>query len=174
MNPGSRQKQLRFDAAWKLRHIFFSFNLPINTIASLWACFYALIMGIPIKKEFFVSSAAIWNNVARLHYIDKTTHANKFKNAITHLSKYGFRRYIYLSSDDSKHFKRNRHILITTTFDSCDTDDWTTANFVHPTCRLVTSAVNMVKSSNATMNADEIISLLGLEGAAYIGKRYDR
>ena len=56
-----------------------------------------------------------------------------------------------------------------TTFEGCDTDDWTTANFVYPTCRLVTTAVNMVKSSNARMNTDELIDLLGLEAAAYIG-----
>ena len=32
INEGSRQKAMRFDVAWKLRHIFFSFNLPINTL----------------------------------------------------------------------------------------------------------------------------------------------
>ena len=118
MNPGSKQK-----------YIFFSFNLPIDTTTSLWACFYTPIMGMPIKKKFFASLTAIRNNVAKLNYIDKATHSNAFINAITGLSRYGFLCYIYLSSNNSKHFKRNYHILITTIFDSCDTKDLTTTNF---------------------------------------------
>ena len=169
MNESSRQKELTYDSSWKLRHIFFSFNLPAHTISSLWACFYAIIMDRPITKEFFACTSTIWNHVHRLHYIDKANHATTFNNAIKRPSKYGFQRHFHISSDDSKHFKKNRHILIMTTFAGCDMDEWTTANFVNPTCRLVTSAVNMVKSSNAKMNADELITLIGLESAAYIG-----
>ena len=55
-----------------------------------------------------------------------------------------------------------------TTFEGCDTEEWMRANFVYPTCWLVTSAVNMVKSSNATMNATALIELVGLQSAAYI------
>ena len=40
---------------------------------------------------------------------------------------------------------------------------------MYPTGRLVTSAVNMEKSSNAQMNANELIELLGLEVAGYVG-----
>ena len=56
-----------------------------------------------------------------------------------------------------------------TDFEGFDTEEWTTTNFVYPTCRLVTSAVNMVKSSNAKMNGDELIDLLGLEVAGHVG-----
>lgn len=79
------------------------------------------------------------------------------------------RRYFYMSSDDSKHFKKNRHVAIMTTFEGCGTGEWTIANFVMPSCRLVTSAVNMVKSNNAEMNAKELVRLLGLEGAGHLG-----
>ena len=92
----------------------------------------------------------------------------KFNNAIGHLSRHGFRRYFYISSDNSKHFKRNRLTLVIPTFDGCDTKYWTTTNFVYPTCRLVTWDVNMVKSRNVIMIAEEIINLLGLEGTAYL------
>ena len=126
-------------------------------------------MGKPIIKEFFASSKFIWSNVARLHYIDKAIHSKKFGDSIKRRSKYIFQHYFPLLSDDSKHFKRNRHILIMTTFEVCDTEEWTTANFVYPTFRLVTSAVNMVKYSNAQMNVDELIDLLGLEVAEYVG-----
>lgn len=170
MNDGNRQDQLRTDVVWKLCHIFFTFNEPIHIIAAKWAVFYALIMGRAITKAFFASSQAIWNNVAQLAYIDKAEHREKFGDAITRLSKYGFCRYFYLSLDDSKHFKRNRHVLIMTTFEDCD-EDWASADFVIPTCRLVTSAVNMVSSSNAQtqMNADALIEDVGLRIAAHAG-----
>jgi len=90
-------------------------------------------MGRPITDEYFASSSTIWNNVARLHYIEKKEETGLFDRAIRHLSKFGFRRYFYISSDDSKHFKRNHHVLIMSTFDGCDTEDWASANFVLPT-----------------------------------------
>ena len=67
------------------------------------------------------------------------------------------------------HFKGNRHILIIKTFEGYDTEEWTIANFLYPIFRLVTSVVNMVKSSNSQMNVDELIYLLGLEVAGYVG-----
>ena len=55
------------------------------------------------------------------------------------------------------------------TFEGCDTKDWVSAQFVLPTCRLITSTVNMISSSNADLNARELIDLLGIEAASYIG-----
>jgi hypothetical protein len=169
LNDSNRQECLSLRSAWILRHIMFSFNLPINTVVCLWVCFYALIMGKPISEKEFAVGSTIWNNVERVRHIDNATLSERFGKAITQLSKYGFRRYFHISSDDSKHFKRNRHVLIMTTFEGCDTEDWTTANFVYPTCRLVTCRVNMVKSSNADMNADALVKLVGLRSAAYLG-----
>ena len=40
---------------------------------------------------------------------------------------------------------------------------------MYPTFRLVTSAVNIVNSSNAQMNDNELIDLLGLEVDGYVG-----
>ena len=59
--------------------------------------------------------------------------------------------------------------MIISNFDSCDTNDWTTANHVNPKCRLVTTAVNMIKSTNAKKNAENVIDLVGLETAVLIG-----
>ena len=56
-----------------------------------------------------------------------------------------------------------------TTFEGCDTEEWTNTNFVYTTFRLVTSAVNMVNYSNTQMNVDEIIDLIGLEVAGFVG-----
>ena len=35
LNPASRQPMLRPDAAWKIRHIFFNFNLPDVAVSAL-------------------------------------------------------------------------------------------------------------------------------------------
>ena len=56
-----------------------------------------------------------------------------------------------------------------TDFEGFDNEEWTTTNFVYPTCRLVTSDMNMVKSSNEKMIGDELIDLLGLEVAGHVG-----
>jgi len=169
MNDRSRQKQLRFNVAWKLRHIFFSFNLSINVIAVLWECFYAVIMGAPIKDEFFATATCIWNNTACLHYLEEEDEGGKFNEVIKLKSKYGFCRYYYISSDDMKIFKCNRHALIKSTFEGCDNEDWASADFVLPTCHLITATVNMISSSNTDLNARALINLLGLEAAAYLG-----
>ena len=104
----------------------------------------------------------------RLQHIDKKTETNAFLKSIRKLTKHGFRRYFYSSSDDSKHHKRNRHVLIISSFDlGCESSkDWCITP-VNPTFRQFCSSVNMVKSSNALKNSEEMIDLLGLEVASY-------
>ena len=90
-----------------------------------------------------------------------------FEKAIGRKTKHGFQRFFFSSSDDSKHFKLNRHVLIISTFDG--------GNELYGWCSLLTDPTfchvcllpSMVKSSNAQKNADEIIQLLGLENASY-------
>lgn len=117
MNPISRGKQLCLSSAWILRHIFFSFNLPVVTVGALWSCFYALIMRRPIKDDCFAAATTIWNNAMALQSIDKKIKTKKFCKAISKKTKHGFQRYFYSSSDDSKHFKLNRHVLVVSTFE---------------------------------------------------------
>lgn len=105
LNPGNRKAQLSRRSAWILRHIYFSFNLPIYTIGSLWACFYALIMNRVIPKSKFVAATTIWNNTMALRDIDKSIESAKFWRAVRKKTKHGFQRYFYSSSDDSKHFE---------------------------------------------------------------------
>jgi len=171
LDPNGRQVQrLKVDKAWGLRHIMFSFNIPLHQIAPLWAVFYSLIMGRAIQDRFLVVSTAIWNNVMRLGIIDKMLTTSKFTSAIQELSKFGFRRAFYSSQDDSKDAQgQNRHVNLVSHFDTPDTGDWRTATTVNPSSRLVTAAVNNVKSSNAKKNAKDIIDLMGLKAAVYYG-----
>ena len=140
LNEKSRMPELSLGAAFILRHIWFSFNLPIKVVAALWSCFYTLIMRRPMLPAIFSSPQTIWNHAMRLQQTDKTTETNAFRRDIRKLTQHGFRRYFYSSSDDSKHHKRNHHVLIISSFDlGCDSsNDWC-ATPVNPTFRHVCS-----------------------------------
>ena len=167
LNTGNRQMQLSIRAAYMLRHIFFSYNLPCDVVPALWSCFYALIMHRPISEVKFASATAVWNNTMLLRDIDNEVATKKFSKAIRKKTKHGFQQYFYLSANDSKHFKRNRHVLVLSSFED-DEQATFSATPADPTFRHVTSSVSMVKSSNSTKNAADIIDLLGLPTAAFI------
>ena len=159
LDPNGRQVQrLKVDKAWGLRHIMFSFNIPLHQIAPLWAVFYSLIMGRAIQDRFLVVSTAIWNNVMRLGIIDKMLTTSKFTSAIQELSKFGFRRAFYSSQDDSKDAQgQNRHVNLVSHFDTPDTGDWRTATTVNPSSRLVTAAVQIM--AGLKCGRDELIKM---------------
>ena len=159
----SRKMLLSLSATYILRHIFYSHNLPLPTVLSLWSCFYVLVMRRPLDVDQFIGQSALWNNVQRLHYIDQALATSAFKPFISQRTKHGFRRYFYSSSDDSEHFKRNRHVLIMSSNTSTDFDN------PQPSYRHVTSSVNAIKSKNAHKNATAIIEMLGVEHALYYG-----
>jgi len=167
MNANSRARQLSMQAAWMIRHIFFSYNIPATTVGALWACFYALIMHREIPYHSFISATTVWNNTMRLQDIDNKVATDSFWKSILKKTKHGFQRFFYSSSDDSKHFKLNRHVLIISTFDEGNESPEWCSSPADPTFRHVCSSPSMIKSSNAEKNADEIIKLLGLEIAAY-------
>ena len=159
LNRGNNRHTTSPRVQWILRHIFYHFNLPVHTIPPLWACFYTLIMDRVISFGKFIAQSSIWNNTIYLKYYDDQIETTAFKNAINTKTPNGFQRYFYSSSDDSKHWKRNRHVLITSTFDN--------VSKFYPSFRHITSAVSNVKSSNAEVNAKEIVDLLGIETAAW-------
>ena len=120
-------------------------------------------------EELLAPSTAIWNNTAWLHCIYKSNHVQQnqqchrtfIKAWISLLLLYIF---WWFQALQIKPPHSNNE-----TFYGCDTENWTTGNCVYSACCPVTSAVNMVKSSNARMNAKEINDLFGLEDAAYLG-----
>lgn len=165
MNEKNRQLSLTIGAAFILRHIMFSFNLPLETVIALWGCFYVLIMRRPIPKDYFSSATAIWANIHRLDYIDKKLATDKFKKFIVKPTSKGFRRSFYMSSDDSEHHNRDRHVLIVS--ENGNNDD----AVVDPSCRHLTSSVTISKDhdGNSDKNVKSIIDTLGVETAAYFG-----
>ena len=97
------QSSITLSAAWILRHIIYSHNLPVKTALMLWAEFHVLILRKPIDPDFFVSEKTLWKHVHRLHFIDNALVTRKFQSFISERTPNGFLRCYYTSSDDSKH-----------------------------------------------------------------------
>lgn len=164
-NDVNQQEKLSSRASWIIRHIWFDSNVSIYSLGSLCAMFYAPSI---IPKRMFDSASATWTNVLRVCQIDNVKHSEAFAKALIHLSGHGFQRYYNFSTDNSKHYKQNRHMEVMTTFDSYSIGDWSNTAFVHSTYRLLTAGVNTISSSNTAINANGLIEQLGLRCAVYL------
>ena len=162
LSNSNRKPELSLEAAFILWHIMFSFSLDVSKVFGLWASFYALLMRREIPMDYFRSQKAIWMNVIALQPIDDHMSTNRFREYITAPTPLGFRRYFYSSSDDSEHFKANRHVLIVSHVKQ-DSDE--------PTFRHVTSSVSITKDSdgNSLKNAQDMMELFGPVICAYYG-----
>ena len=98
--------------------------------------------------------------------LDNLMMTKQFKRRMQKVTKHGFRVYIYLSADDSKHFKRNRHVLLLSDIEETSSDLGYISVPFDPTFRLVTTSPNEVKSENYLKNADDIIIVLLLQGVS--------
>lgn len=164
MNPDNRQMSLTTRAAYILRHIMFTHSLHVNTVISLWVCFYTLIMGRAIPKSFFSSMTTVWAHILKLSKMDDDLASKKFQDFITVPSKHGFRRYFYQASDDSEHHGVNRHVLLVS-------DNAGEGEEIDPSFRHLTSSQSISKDSegNSEKNVYFIEEKLGLTSAAYFG-----
>ena len=169
LNPNSRRLMLSFPARFILREIMFAFNISIYKMGALWSAFYALTMRRVIPKHAFICASALWSNIMSLSHIDNACQTKQFIRKIRKRTKHGFRVYVYISADDSKHFKRNQHVHNVTDFDVDDENLSYLPVPFQPNYRLVSSAPNEVKADNYLKNANDLIDLLGVEGAAYVG-----
>jgi len=123
----------------------------------LWACFYVLIMRREISAEEFSSAATLERHIIRLSGVDRQRSAANLEKFVTTVSKNGFHRYFYLLSDDSKHFKRNRHVLLTSKHrGDPDDSEW------DPTFEYHTSSESYAKGGEA--NADLNMNALESDG----------
>ncbi len=167
-HPNSRRAICSQTTSYILLHINFFFNLPLKNIEPLWVCFYALIMHHVIPMKQFLDRNTIWNNIMPLWTADVKIASNRLKRSIRKRTKHVFPVYTYISSDNSKHFKQNRHVLILSEFEEDNPElDYIAVPF-QPTFRLVTTSPNEVKTDTYMKNADDIIDIIGLEGAAYV------
>ena len=160
LHPETRRPTLSLSAVYLLRHIFYTHNLPLANVLTLWASFHVLILRKSLELKDFICQSTLWMHVMRLHYIDNEVANKRFQPIVNQRTANGFRRYYHFSSDDSNIQQRNRHVLIISTPSKDDVSN------LQPSYRHVTSSVSAVKSASAVKNADAIIDMVGLEGAA--------
>ena len=133
--------------------MLFRSHLPVRKALMLWAEYHVLILRQPVNPEWFISEKTLWNHIYRISYIDNALLTSKFADSICKRTKNGFLRYFYSSSDDSKHYSRNRHVCLISqgVRESQDGE-------LQPGFRHITSSVNEMKSNNATENSAAIYS----------------
>jgi hypothetical protein len=159
----TRRPTLSLSAVYLLRHILYTHNLPLSSVLTLWGSFHVPIMRKSLDLQQFILQTTLWNNVHRLHYIVSALANKRFHLIISQHSPKGFWRYFHVSSDDSVIQNRNRQVLIISVPSSND------ASNLQPLYRHVTVSVSIIKSASALKNAEALIDMLTLEGAASIG-----
>jgi hypothetical protein len=109
------QPFLTDEAAAILRAIVFEFDISLTRMPTL-LCYFSLffLRRSPTEAEF-ISRRSLLPRIQRLQWVDEQ-HTN------TELEEYlcgevnGFPKYFYSITDDSKHFKRVRHVLIASNY----------------------------------------------------------
>ena len=101
-----------------------------------------------------------------LHQVDQEKEKNDFDAFIVQNNPHGFRRCYHFSSDDSKHFKNNRHVLIASSHDGNASDDWANPSLCH-----LTSGVAASKDSagNTSKNRDVFKKHHALSALGHLG-----
>ena len=134
-----------------IRHIIFAFNIPTSRFGSLANCFSVLLLGRPLDLDEFPDRRTLNRRLLRLSTFDEHRLATSFEKYITTKTEHGFTRYFYSITDDSKHFKVDRHAVMY----SCREND-----NVPPAFKVLTVSTSASKDSksNAKLNCDTMKS----------------
>lgn len=164
-NSRNGQQGLTLETGWILRHIMYSFGIPLLQMPSLWAAFYYLILRKPIPERAIASQTSIWNHVYRVHLIDSQLASDEFRGFIRHPSEFGFTRNFGISTDGSKHGGNNRNVVLMTSNRSSN------PAVVDPSFTFLTCSVVNNKGSDfsAKKNVDTMVDALGLRYLAHFG-----
>ena len=112
IHPDNRQRWFKDSALSTIRHIIFSYNIPTTRFGSLLCSFAVLLLGRTLKMDEFMDKRSLNRRLMRLSVFDWHRSTNCFENYISALTEHGFKRYWYSVTDDSKHFKLDRHALM--------------------------------------------------------------
>ena len=117
MHPQNNQRWMTDQAYSVIRHIIFTFKIPTRRFGSLMACFSVLLLGRPTPKEAFPDRRGLNRRLLRLSIFDWHRMMVNFETFIVTPTLHGFLRYWYSITDDSKHFKLDRHAVMMTILD---------------------------------------------------------
>lgn len=144
LSTQNRRNQFATWAKYTLRHIYFSFNVSLEQLGSLWACLYALIMQRPITNDKFLSDTSIWTNIMSLWQAEKKIQTKRLHVKLQKKTKHGFSVFTYFSSEHSKHHGRNKHVLISTDFEEDNASREYICVPFQPSFRLISASPNCV------------------------------
>lgn len=171
-HPSNNRPWLTDEAMHYVRHIVHCFRIPVERFSALWNCFAVLFLRRAFEDEDFRSPATILYRCHRLQLIDEFRFKESFKVFIVEHDVYGFTRYFYMVSDDSKFFKRDeRHVLIITTGKWPSIENGGTKDRPDPGFHFLTARRSVKKGSeeNAAVNKDAFDQALPEEAKPHFG-----
>jgi len=148
-HPANKQPWLPDANSHILRHIQSSNNLSMCRMGPLINQFAVFFLGRVLEDDEFVSSSSLLYRLERLRRIDQHYFNTMFRVWITTKDQYGFIRIWYMVTDDSKHHKTSRHVVIMTAHvgEATDVD-------AKPGFRLLSDAATKAKNSSGNSNAN--------------------
>ena len=153
LNPENRKQWFTDSAMSCMRHIIFCFNIPTRTFGSLMNCFAVLLLGRALKMIEFPDRRSLNRRLMRLAVFDWHNTRTKFQAFIDSSSQYGFNRYWYSVTDDSKHLKVDRHAVMIS-YQESDNES--------PSFKVLTVSSSGAKDSkgNSNLNVEAFRSVL--------------
>ena len=112
LHPESRKEWFKDTIVSTVRHIIFSYNIPTARFGSLLNSFAVLLLGRALKMDEFMDKRSLNRRLMHLSIFDLHRSTDSFEKYISSSTENGFKRYWYSVTDDSKHFKLDRHALM--------------------------------------------------------------
>ena len=140
----NEQPKVKIEAAAMMRHILIQFQPSAKKFPALLNCFAVLLIGRTLRDDEFPSRKTIMDHMLVLHKLEWKQFCIEFEPKIQRCTKHNFKRLWYSISDDSKHHRVDRHILL---MSSLDADDL-------PIFKLLTAAMSASKDSAGNADAN--------------------
>ena len=112
LHPESRKEWFKDTIVSTVSHISFSYNIPTARFGSLLNSFAVLLLGRALKMDEFMDKRSLNRRLMHLSIFDWHRSTDSFEKYISSSTENGFKRYWYSVTDDSKHFKLDRHALM--------------------------------------------------------------
>ncbi|KAL7453283.1 hypothetical protein ACHAWC_004950 [Mediolabrus comicus] len=119
------QRELSLPSAAIIRHAIICFGIPLSKFNGLLNCMSILLTGNVLRKDEFPSTATVRLHMARLSRLDRHLQAEVDKKTFGYTTLNGFPVLQYITTDDTKHGKNDKHhaVIVTGRFSEDNGDD---------------------------------------------------
>jgi hypothetical protein len=105
-----------------VRQIVLSYNVPLSTFPGMLCSYAVLLLGRPLETDEFFSTRTVRNHIIRLNIIDDYFIGRKIEEVFTGKQRYGYERFWYTTTDDTKHHDKQTHHVVVRTVDKKSDD----------------------------------------------------